>query len=540
MAAGSTEETFGLLLNVLAQSLDVQEVFARISALTRQAVPHDCLLFGLVTADGERYRVVAVSDDEPRATLLGKSFAPPSPGLAREDFAIFRHLRMLPGKTEGLEGLVRTASSGADEAFQWHPGPPWVAMGYPSWLRLTVRLRGDLLGFLNFLSRAPDSYTQADVPAARRIADLVALAFAHERLAEEGRRRAEAQERAVQLEGRVARLTAELDAAEGHRAIGTSKPWREVLAQAAKVAPAETTVLLTGESGTGKEVVAHLIHRGSRRAEGPFVALNCAALPEALLESELFGYEKGAFTGAVSARAGRLEQAAGGTLFLDEVGEMSPAVQAKFLRVLQEREFQRLGGTRMLKADVRVIAATNRDLKMAMTRGAFREDLYYRLHVFAIHMPPLRERPEDILPLLEHFVQALGPVVIGRPAAGISREAREHFLDYAWPGNVRELRNAVERALILCEGGLINPEHLPWHAESANRAPPPPAAAQVLPAIQAVVGEFPAQGMDLEAMERTLIEGALKQAGQNKSKAAKLLGLSRGKLYTRMERFGLA
>jgi len=535
MAAGSTEEIFGLLLNVLAQSLDVQEVFARIAALTRQTVPHDCLLFGLVTVDGERYRVVAVSEDEPRAALLGQSFAPPSPGLAQEDFAIFHHLRMLPGKTAGLEGLVRTASSGADEPFQWHPGPPWVPMGYPSWLRLTVRLRGDVLGFLNFLSRAPDSYTQADVPAARRIADLVALAFAHERLAEEERRRAEAQERAVQLEGRVARLAAELDAAEGHRAIGTSKAWREVLAQAAKVAPAETTVLLTGESGTGKEVVAHLIHRGSRRAEGPFVALNCAALPEALLESELFGYEKGAFTGAVSARAGRLEQAAGGTLFLDEVGEMSPAVQAKFLRVLQERDFQRLGGTRMLKADVRVIAATNRDLKGAMTRGAFREDLYYRLHVFAIHLPPLRERQDDILPLLENFLSQLGPVVSGRPAAGISREARAQFLAHTWPGNVRELRNAVERALILCEGGLINPEHLPWHAESTTSAPLPAAAAAPQPA----VAGFPAHGVDLEAMERTLIEGALKQAGQNKSKAARLLGLTRTKLYTRMQRFGL-
>src|SRR2546422_7868139 len=204
---------------------------------------------GLVTVDGERYRVVAVSEDEPRAALLGKSFAPPSAGLAQEDFAIFRHLRMLPGKSAGLEGLVRTASSGADEPFQWHPGPPWVAMGYPSWLRLTVRLRGDVLGFLNFLSRAPDSYTEADVPAARRIADLVALAFAHERLAEDGRRRAEAQQRAVQLETRGARLTAELDAAEGHRAIGTSKAGRAVLAQAAKVAGAEPTVPLTRDAG---------------------------------------------------------------------------------------------------------------------------------------------------------------------------------------------------------------------------------------------------------------------------------------------------
>ena len=321
--------------------------------------------------------------------------------------------------------------------------------------------------------------------------------------------------------------------------IGKSPSWRAVLAQAAKVAPADTTVLLTGESGTGKEVVARLIHGASRHADGPFVALNCAALPEALLESELFGYEKGAFTGAVSARAGRLEQAAGGTLLLDEVGEMSPAVQAKVLRVLQEREFQRLGGTRTLKADVRIIAATNRDLQIAMTRGAFRDDLYYRLHVFAIHLPPLRERTEDILPLLEHFVTELGPVVLGRPAAGISREAREHFLAYSWPGNVRELRNAVERALILCEGGLINPEHLPWRAEvstSGTLVPLPAPAAPPGPA----GGDFPPHGVDLEAMERTLIEGALKQAGQNKSKAARLLGLSRSKLYSRMERFGLA
>jgi transcriptional regulator with GAF, ATPase, and Fis domain len=540
MPVDAQAETLGPLLDVLAQSLDVREVFARISALARQTVPHDCLLFGLVTEDGERYRVVAVSEDAERAALLGTSFAPPSPGLAQEDFAIFRHLRRLPGKTAGLEGLLRTASSGTDEPFQWYPGPPWVPMGYLSWLRLTVRLRGDVLGFLNFLSRTPDPYTEADVPPGRRIADLVALAFAHERLAEEEQRRVAAQERAARLDARIASLTAELEAEGRHAPVGASKAWREVLGQAAKVAPAETTVLLTGESGTGKEVVAHLIHRGSRRAEGPFVALNCAALPEALLESELFGYEKGAFTGAVAARAGRLEQAAGGTLFLDEVGEMSPAVQAKFLRVLQEREFQRLGGTRMLKADVRVIAATNRDLQVAMTKGAFREDLYYRLHVFAIHLPPLRERQEDILPLLEHFVQELGPVVLGRPAAGISREARAYLLAYAWPGNVRELRNAVERALILCEGGLINPEHLPWYAESARSAPPPALAAALAPPVpQSGVADFPAQGVDLEAMERMFIERALQQAGQNRSKAAKLLGLSRSKLYTRMERFGL-
>src|SRR6185436_9947551 len=187
-------------------------------------------------------------------------------------------------------------------------------------------------------------------------------------------------------------------------------------------------------SGTGKEVVARFVHRGSTRASGPFVALNCAALPETLLESELFGHEKGAFTGAIAPRAGSIEQAAGGVLFLDEVGEMSPAVQAKFLRVLQEREFKRLGGNRPLHANVRVIAATNRDLKAALARGEFREDLYYRLNVFAIALPPLRARTEDILSLAEAFLEELGRRV-GRPAAGISRAARELLLAYAWPGN---------------------------------------------------------------------------------------------------------
>jgi DNA-binding NtrC family response regulator len=190
------------------------------------------------------------------------------------------------------------------------------------------------------------------------------------------------------------------------------------------------------------------------------VALNCAALPETLLESELFGHEKGAFTGAMAAHPGRIEQAAGGVLFLDEVAEMSPAVQAKLLRVLQEREYQRLGGTRPLKTNVRILAATNRDLEEALARGQFREDLYYRLRVFEIRLPPLRERTEDILPLAEAFLEEIGPAV-GRPAAGISRQAHEALHTYHWPGNVRELRNVLERASILCDGGLITVEHLP-------------------------------------------------------------------------------
>jgi DNA-binding NtrC family response regulator len=294
------------------------------------------------------------------------------------------------------------------------------------------------------------------------------------------------------------------------------------------VAPTETTVLLTGESGTGKEVVARFIHRGSPRAGGPFVGLNCAALPETLLESELFGHEKGAFTGATAARAGRIEQAAGGVLFLDEVGEMTPAVQAKLLRVLQEREYQRLGGTRPIKADARVVAATNRNLEVALARGEFREDLYYRLRVFEINLPPLRERRQDILPMAEAFLGEIGSAV-GRPAAGISRQAHEALMSYPWPGNVRELRNALERATILCDGGLITVEHLPIGVGRPDGKAGRPATD----------GPFPSGGVNLEVVERDLIAKALKEAENNRSRAARLLGITRSQLYSRMQKHGL-
>jgi two-component system NtrC family response regulator len=274
--------------------------------------------------------------------------------------------------------------------------------------------------------------------------------------------------------------------------------------------------------------VARFVHRGSPRANGPFVALNCAALPENLLESELFGHEKGAFTGAVSARPGRIEQAAGGVLFLDEVGEMSPVVQAKLLRVLQEREFQRLGATRPTKTDARIIAATNRDLETALTRGEFREDLYYRLRVFEIRLPPLRERRDDILPMAEAFLEEIGPIV-GRPAAGISRDAHEALLSYSWPGNARELRNALERATILCDGGLITLEHLPIGINAPRPVRGRDTSAR----------SFPSGGVSLDGVERDLITKALAESKNNRSRAARLLGITRSQLYSRMQKHRL-
>jgi transcriptional regulator with PAS, ATPase and Fis domain len=296
------------------------------------------------------------------------------------------------------------------------------------------------------------------------------------------------------------------------------------------VAATDTTVLLLGESGTGKEVLARFLHRASPRKSGPFVALNCAALPEQLLEAELFGYERGAFTGAVSSKPGQLEQAAGGTLFLDEVGEMSLPAQAKFLRVLQEREFQRLGGTRVLRTDARIVAATNRDLQAAIKAGQFREDLFYRLNVFAINLPPLRDRRDDILPLSEAFLAEIGKS-LGYPPAGISRNAKERLVEYHWPGNVRELRNILERAAILCEGGLITAEHLTLSpAVPAERAPATTAVAAPVDA---------AASGSISSVEKSMIEQALKDAKFNKSKAAKQLGLTRTQLYVRLKRYGL-
>jgi transcriptional regulator with PAS, ATPase and Fis domain len=294
--------------------------------------------------------------------------------------------------------------------------------------------------------------------------------------------------------------------------VGVSKAWREVIGRAAQVAATEATTCLQGESGTGKEVIARFIHQRSRRWRGPFTAINCAALPEQLLESELFGFERGAFTGAQQSKPGQIELAAGGVLFLDEVTEMTPTAQAKFLRVLQEREFMRLGGSRPVRVDVRVIAATNRDLDDAVAQGEFRADLYYRLNVFDIRIPPLRERPDDILPLVAGFLREFAGAT-----AELTREAKEALRGHEWPGNVRELRNVLERALIVRDGPFIDAAHLGLRARK----------------------EVPlSKSTDLGTLEKHAIERAMRDAAGNKVRAARQLGISRMQLYTRLRKFG--
>ena len=305
--------------------------------------------------------------------------------------------------------------------------------------------------------------------------------------------------------------------------IGHSHAMQRVYEAVAQAAPSSTTVLIRGESGTGKELVAHALHYNSPRAEKPFIKVSCGALPENLIESELFGYEPGAFTDARHQKKGRFELAHGGTLFLDEVGELSPATQVKLLRVLQEREFERLGGVSPVKVDVRLIAATHRDLEAAVRAGTFREDLYYRLHVFELFMPPLRERQADILLLADHFVEKIATAQ-GKDVRRISTSAIDMLVAYHWPGNVRELENAIERAILVCEGGVIHAHHLPPSLQTAE-----------------VSGTLPVTGLGeaVAAFERDLLQDALKSARGNRSRAARLLQTTERILNYKIQKYEL-
>ena len=479
------------LVRTISEVLDIRSVFPRVSELANHLLPHDCL-------------ALVFQDESDQLTIEAQSV---------EGFPTFRRLA-LPGEEDvhvvadlGKTGLPLAHCDPSDYVSRL------VEAGYRSLLSVRSVAGSQVMGLL-FFSTQPDAYSPDDVPAARRIADYVALSVAHAQLAERECEGAEARGRAGRRAARHHSVAA--GPPGGRPAIGRSLEWKFVLRKATQVAATETTVLLQGESGTGKEVMARFIHRASPRKSGPFVAINCAALPDNLLESELFGYERGAFTGAQQPKPGQIELASGGVLFLDEVSEMSAVAQAKLLRVLQEREFQRLGGTRLLRANVRVIAATNRDLRDAVARGEFREDLYYRLQVFDIQIPPLRERTRDIPVLVEAFLQDIART-IGRPVTGLTTEANAMLMKYSWPGNVRELRNALERAAILCDGGLIGPVHLSLQVKPIAR----PSAAIT----------------DLRVAERSAIEKALHETDGNKAKTARRLGLTRTQLYVRIRKY---
>ncbi len=307
----------------------------------------------------------------------------------------------------------------------------------------------------------------------------------------------------------------------------TAPAVREVFRVVRKAAPTNATVLILGESGTGKELVAEAIHRASPRAAGPFVRVHCAALSESLLESELFGHVRGAFTGAVADRPGRFEAADGGTLFLDEVGEVPEHTQVKLLRVLQTRQVERVGENRPRPVDVRMVAATNADLEERVRKGLFREDFYFRLKVITVRLPPLRERRGDVLPLAEHFRRRYA-ARHGRPVEGFAPEALELLKRYDWPGNVRELENMVEAAVVLTEGRWIGPEALPVEAGGAHRL-------EDLPEDEVI--RIPA-GTTLPEAERRLILDALERTGGNKTAAARILGIGLRTLYRKLEQYG--
>jgi len=343
---------------------------------------------------------------------------------------------------------------------------------------------------------------------------------------------------ATQLEQYTGYLNNEIHGAfDFGQIVGTSEALADVLAKVEQVAPTNSTVLLRGETGTGKELVAHAVHINSPRGDKPFVRVNCAALAPGVLESELFGHEKGAFTGAISRRSGRFELADGGTLFLDEVGDLPMEVQIKLLRSLQEREFERVGGAETIRVDVRVVSATNRDLEGMIEDGSFREDLYYRLNVFPILLPPLRDRADDLEVLANHFIAKFARNT-NRAVRGMSADAAAKLRSYAWPGNVRELENIIERAMILVKGDHIEPDDLAFARRPTASGQVPAVSSSAAPAAVSDGGSQPLSVRLLEEEKREIANAIEKSAG-NIAQAARQLGINRSTLYYRMRKHGL-
>jgi transcriptional regulator with GAF, ATPase, and Fis domain len=504
------------ITTVLGTSLDVREIMPPLGEVIRPAMHFDAM------------GVVLWNPGSPEFVVFGSLGVPPDPTVYR---LTTRDYSVADAVTAGRPVVIDEAATELDLSYAGDRAT--LASGLHSCIWAPMRFGDEIGGALFFGKREPYWYDDVDVEVAKVIATRIVLGIQHQRLAEEQRRLASAERRAKTLEQTLKSARSELHHRyEFEQMIGRSPLLRAALTRAAQVARTETTVLITGESGTGKELVARAIHYASPRADGPFVAVNCAALPDTLLESELFGHERGAFTGADRQKPGRFELAAHGTLFLDEIGELSGSVQVKLLRVLQEREFQRVGGTATLKADVRLIAATNRDLTAEIAAGRFRTDLFYRLSVFNVHLPPLRERGDDVLILADAFIRTHAPRM-GKTDVTLSRDASELLRRHPWPGNIRELQNAIERALITCEGALVTAAHLALPVPSPVAVP----SEQSIAPQQPEAMRPPAGSLALEDLERKTIIDALQRTRGHKARAAALLGLTRFQLYSRLKRY---
>jgi transcriptional regulator with PAS, ATPase and Fis domain len=498
------------LLKVISSVPDVRQVLPRISQIAARIVPHDRLTLSFHDADRNIMMQAVSNDDGPR----------------------FDRLRAAPnvfpknGTSQIIDDLSTFPQTGTEPA---DLPARIVKAGYYSILLNHVSARNHGMS-LAFWAKQKNAFSESDIPAAQRMAEQIAVAVSVEQFIESQKQETASKGAAITAEapavvGRAGNGRANGDRGSATNAyhfdptlvVGDSPQWTNVLNAAMRVALTGMTVLLTGESGTGKEVVARFIHHVSPRKAKPFIAVNCAAFPEQLLESEFFGYERGAFTGADAGKVGRIEQAENGVLFLDEISEMTSPAQAKFLRVLEMGEFQRLGGTRLLHTNAQVMAASNRDLKKAVERGDFRQDLYYRLRVFEIRLPALRDRRSDIIPLAEGFLRQIS-TASGRETPVLNQSAKDALVRYEWRGNVRELRNTIERAALVCNGKLIHAQDLLLDVDETD------------------TGGLPHHVTDLNRIEKQVIDRVMRECGGNKSKAARMLGLSRTQLYVRLRK----
>ncbi len=497
--------------DALGSSLDLRTVCGRTVDIVLEAVTAEHCSVMLLDADGALVLAAARGAFDDAAVTFE----------VEAELPRFAAGEGVAGQVAQTRGVARLDDAPADPRFvDRGPDAPEVR----SLLCLPLTARDRVVGVLNL----SDSMEAAFEPRHERIltivANAVAMAVENARLFSEVSRSREALADENQT---LRRALSERFSFGG--LVGTSAPFRGVLQLLEKVADTTANVLVLGESGTGKELVARTLHHNSPRREAPFVAINCAALPESLLEAELFGIERGVATG-VDARAGTFERASGGTLFLDEIGDMDLGVQARVLRVLQERQVTRVGGRKAVAVDVRLVAATHRDLTQMIAEGRFREDLFYRLKVITVRLPPLRERREDILPLARHFVARFA-ARHGRPERGFSRDAARALLAHAWPGNIRELEHAVEQAVLVAEGEALEAGDLGLDAAEARgvRLELPEGAEdfhQTLAEVQALA-------------ERVLIRRALREAGGNRTHAARALGLARRTLISKLQRYGL-